>query len=182
MTLPGRRGAERCGMVHIDDLTKLDAGSDALLKDVSRMMRRNRRLRAGRVHLCALAAATRLFGSPRVLVMPNRCGVTSVVTNLGPAFCRAPLVGEDSFIRIEGETLRSVALVPPVRWLTPCTLGIVSYGGRVTLGMHYQLTAFSREQATELLRRLRRQAAASLTGSQVACSSLGSTSPAQGTR
>lgn len=73
-----------------------------------------------------------------------------VFSNLGPVFSSTDLPRRHGRIRCGGAVLRDVVFLPPIRAWTAVSIGMATYDGSMSIGLHYDSRFLSRSQAEEL--------------------------------
>jgi hypothetical protein len=142
------------GMLHLDRLVGPGDTGSISLPHLAKEMSFYRRHRMGRALVVSIEAATFLLGSPRLLLNPNQCFSTSVLTNLRDPLTASELTAADGRVHVGSTILESIDVVPPVRSRTPACFGVITYGDELRLSMRFQPEALSTDEAEFLFDRM----------------------------
>jgi len=91
------------------------------------------------------------------LVNAHRCLATSVLSNVGRVFSRAPLRRRDRRLLVGDLTLERVESAPPVRPYTSASLSSLTYARQLTLAMNYDPLHFRHDSAVGLMNHIVQQ-------------------------
>lgn len=127
-------------MVNIDRRPHRWANPTRMLRVLHWEMAAVKRLRLGVIFVLILGTLHRRFGLQRFL-SNERCQATCVVSNLGAVLPE-----------FSNDLVSAVEFYPPIRPLTAVAFGAATCGERLTLSLHYDAAAMSKDEATELLR------------------------------
>jgi hypothetical protein len=106
--------------------------------------------RLGFAFLLAANVASKIKGGMQSLLKQKKGNslATTVVANLGEVFRYASFPKTaDGFLQIGNLKLTKVSLVPPVRHGTKVTFGVVTYMRRLSLTMHFDQIAMTKDDA-----------------------------------
>jgi hypothetical protein len=138
-----------------------DAGR--LLSWVHRQMQRTKQFGLGPVFVHSVGVVRWLPGGLERACRNSRCMSTAVLSNLGVLFQGTPWSGGRSGVVEDGLVLEEVDAFPPLRPLTCAAFCAMTYGGRLSLTLHYDSRVLATGQAVELIDgfidRVRRSAA-----------------------
>jgi hypothetical protein len=87
----------------------------------------------------------------RMILGGLRCLNSSVLSNLGIPFADSPLRGPGERVYADDLILEVIEFFPPIRPQTNVAFGVVSYGKRLVVGLNYDRSTLSAEDAKELL-------------------------------
>jgi hypothetical protein len=122
-----------------------------MLRIVSWEMSVVKRLRLGVTMLRIIQLVERITGSLKVLVPPDRCLASCVLSNLGAPLRESPLAGADGRIKAGNVELEEIELLPPVRPLTSAGFGAATLGGRLTVSLLADGRTLGRDGGEEML-------------------------------
>lgn len=131
-------------MVFLDRRPRWYRGRRGLLRTIRRDTWFIKKLRLGLVFTAMLAFFQRICGGMNWLLDGDKCHATAVLSNLGPQLGHLPVPYVRGKACLGDVRLEQVELLPPVRHQTRAALGVVTYGGELTLSLYYdaaQLTA-----------------------------------------
>jgi hypothetical protein len=137
------------------DRSARDCAGPSLLQGLIEETQRLKTERAGRMMLWAAHVLGHLPGGVQQLMAPRwplACGATAVLSNLGPVFSRTRFPRDpEGRLRVGGLTLKRVEVLPPVRPGTALSLGVVTYGGRMTVSVQHDASHLSDRSARTLV-------------------------------
>jgi hypothetical protein len=81
----------------------------------------------------------------------DQCLATTVLSNLGEVFRNVPLPRVEGRLQAGNAQLDQVEAYPPIRRKTWAAFGVLSYAGRLTVGLHCRRGPFNESQAQDLL-------------------------------
>jgi NRPS condensation-like uncharacterized protein len=129
-------------MVNLDRRTYRWTDRQQMLRVLHQELTAVKRLRLGVIFVQILAALQWLFGSLHRFLPTDRCQATCVASNLGVVLPH-----------IEKDEICAVEFYPPIRPLTAAAFGVATHAGAMTVSLHYDASAMTVEQGTELLNR-----------------------------
>jgi NRPS condensation-like uncharacterized protein len=110
-----------------------------------------KRFRMGLAFNGVLALLARFHGALAGLLVTDRCMASAVLSNLGPQLDSAPLPRRQGRIALGATTLDDIEFCPPIRPLTRMAMGVVTYGGELTLTLQYDAKCFTPAMARSFL-------------------------------
>jgi hypothetical protein len=81
----------------------------------------------------------------------DRCMATAVLSNLGVRLDDLPLPYHKERIMAGDALLERIEFTPPVRPLTHAALGVVTYGGELSISLHHDANSMSSQAAADFL-------------------------------
>jgi hypothetical protein len=139
------------GMVFNDRRPRKLLSPRRLMKLLRTEMRFCKRWRLGLSMIHVIRLARRFRGGLPRLLRADRCLATAVLSNLGNLGGETVLPRRDGRMVAANVTLERVELLPPLRPKTHASFGAVSYAGRLTVTLTYDLRYFTRQGGRQLL-------------------------------
>ncbi|HEY2839609.1 MAG TPA: hypothetical protein VGJ26_10690, partial [Pirellulales bacterium] len=122
-----------------------------LLRSIRRDTWIIKRFRMGLAFNSVLSLLSRFQGALARLLVTDRCMASAVLSNLGPQLDKAPLPRRQGRIVIGPATLDDIEFLPPIRPLTRMALGVITYGGELTVSLQYDASCLSNDSAQSFL-------------------------------
>ncbi len=145
--------ANEVSMVFLDRTEDQAADLSSLLAGVRKEMTGVKTCRTG----LALLHLLRLAGFiPRGMDRLLRVGgpkVTAALSNVGVVFAKSELADEQGCLRAGSLVLKRIEPFAPIRRGVNAAVDVITYAGRLTFTMRYDVDALTAEGAGELLRR-----------------------------
>jgi hypothetical protein len=138
--------ANRVGMIFVDRRLRQLQGPQ-LLQGLAKEMLRVKRWRLGQTSAKLLWVARFLPGGIQNFLVSRACWATAVLSNLGQPFGSR----DAPPIKFGASVVENVFFVTPIRDKTSVAMGVVTFGGRLNLTLHYDPSVISLSHAEKLL-------------------------------
>ncbi len=146
------------GMAFIDRKGPILDDRKKLQKSLVEEMGRIKRLHLAYGLNFVISLAGHVRGLVNAIVLPRytwKCSATLVLSNLGDALRYSTLKrNAEGLIQAGKLTLLRVELLPPLRAHTQMSMGVVTYGGQLTLTAHYDHTILSQAEVQAFIKHL----------------------------
>ena len=143
--------ANAVGLIPVDRYPHRHSDPARLLATIKLGMSLVRRLELGLIWVQGLRVMALIPGAIEYLARRDRCGATSVLTNMGRVFENVTLERKDGKLLIGDLTLESLSGAAPVRPHTGACLCVIGYAGRLMLGLSYDRVRFTVGAAQALM-------------------------------
>ena len=124
---------------------------ETLLRSVQAEMQAIRNAKLGFLFIAAHTLLRRFTRLRDFVIRRPTCLSSCVFSNLGVILNGSPLPRKDGRISIDNVLLDGVEFFAPLRPLTHVTVCVSTYGGRLSLNLHFDPCAMTKSQAEELL-------------------------------
>jgi len=138
-------------MVFVDRKPRSFRSPLRMLRSIRRDTWIIKKFRMGLVFNSVLALLARFQGALASMLITNRCMASAVLSNLGPQLDLAPLPRQRGRIDLGDATLDEIEFMPPIRPFTRMALGVVTYGGDLTVSVQYDANCLTSASATNFL-------------------------------
>jgi len=138
-------------MVFLDRRAEDFSDSSRLLQGIHRQMQLIRRLQLQYTFIFSLAVSRMLPGGLRRMTRADQCRATSCFSNIGVVFARTPLPRRRGLVVSGNVVLEAADFVIPLRPQLNAAFCVYTYGGRLTVLMHYDPRRMTDQQSEELL-------------------------------
>ena len=124
---------------------------ESLLRSLQTQMKRVKRYQLGFLFIAAHALLNRLPRLRERVISQDKCLSSCVFSNIGVVFKQSSLPQRDGKLLVGETTLDNVDFVAPLRPLTTAAFCISTYAKRLSINLHFDPRAISKQQATFLL-------------------------------
>lgn len=138
-------------MILIDRKPRRYWSPRSMLRSIRRDTWIVKRFRMGLTLNGVIALLSRFCGALDRMLVTDRCMASAVLSNLGPQLDSAPLPRREGRIVLGSATLDDIEFCPPIRPLTRMGMGVITYGGELTLSLQYDATCLTQESAKSFL-------------------------------
>jgi len=140
---------------------------ESLLRSLQTQMKRVKRYQLGFLFIAAHALLSRLPRLRACVIRQDRCVSSCVFSNIGVVFKQSSLPQRDGKLLVGDITLDNIDFVAPLRPLTTAAFCVSTYAKRLSINLHFDPRAISKQQAEELLQTLASKIHESLRTQQV---------------
>ena len=127
---------------------------ESLLRYLQTQMKKVKRLQLSFLFIAAQALLSRLPRLRQRVIRKDKCVSSCVFSNIGVLFKQCSLPQRDGKLLFGDTTLDHVDFVAPLRPLTTAAFCISTYAKRLSINLHFDPRAISKQQAEELLQTL----------------------------
>jgi len=140
---------------------------ESLLRSLQTQMKRVKRYQLGFLFIAAHALLSRLPRLRACVIRQDRCVSSCVFSNIGVVFKQSSLPQRDGKLLVGDIALDNIDFVAPLRPLTTAAFCVSTYAKRLSINLHFDPRAISKQQAEELLQTLASKIHESLRTQQV---------------
>lgn len=124
---------------------------ESLLRSLQAQMKKVKRLQLGFLFITAQALFSWLPRLRERVIRQDRCVSSCVFSNIGVVFKQSSLPQRDGKLLVGDTTLDNIDFVAPLRPLTTAAFCVSTYAKRLSINLHFDPRAISKQQATFLL-------------------------------
>ncbi len=140
---------------------------ESLLRSLQTQMKRVKRYQLGFLFIAAHALLSRMPRLRERVIRQGKCISSCVFSNIGVVFKQSLLPQRDGKLLVGDTTLDNIDFVAPLRPLTSAAFCVSTYAKRLSINLHFDPRAISKQQAEELLQTLASKIHESLRTQQV---------------
>ena len=127
---------------------------ESLLRSLQAQMIKVKRYQLGFLFIAAHALFSRLPRLRHRVIHQRTCISSCVFSNIGVVFRHSSLPQQDGELLVGNTTLEKVEFIAPLRHLTTAAFCVSTYARRLSINLHFDPRAISKQQAAELLQTL----------------------------